>query len=702
MVTMTNLGKKMKNLLILLGILIMSSTMLLSNEVIDVTKKPEPLPAKEFVFPKYQETKLANGVKVFIIEDHEQPTFSFRILIPGGNTLDGEKPGLAELTAEMLTKGAGKLSALQIAQKLDGVGASLDISSQPDYFVIRGACITKHISTLLEVLSEVLLRPTFPKDELDKLKPRVIASIRHEKSRGSSLAAALTRKVIYGEKHPYGRRKTEESIQSITIEDIKEFYKKSFLPDWASLVIVGDVKEKEIIPIFDKVLKDWKKANIPPISMPPISPSPLGVYFVKRPGSVQSSIVISTPTVEINHPDYETLDLAANIMGSGFAGRLFRTLRETYAYTYTPFGYQTSSKYANRFSCGAEVRNPVTDSAIDVIKDQLRLLATEPPSEEELNRIKKVEIGNYLMSFESSDFVASLIQDAYFNGIPLARLKEYPKRVEQMTPYDLQRVAKQFMHPDKAYIVVVGSPEVEPKLERFGKIYEYDLDLNPLTGEKAKLEKVSISPKELIEKYSASRGGQQFIDKVKSLIFEGNASLSVQGQNLNGKIVNRFKSPLKKHQFVDFGMFQSEVWFNQKDGWSKVQGKVEKMDQNEVDKLFFETAVLKDFDQILPNFKVEILGKQGSNILAKFTNSRGFEATAYFDVTSFLLNKIETIENTPQGPVPVTTEYKKWENIDGYLFPVFFKTTNPMFTIEVENHVQINPEIDDKEFVPIE
>ncbi|MGQ9819674.1 MAG: M16 family metallopeptidase [Candidatus Kapaibacteriales bacterium] len=690
----------MTKLMVYLAILTISSSVMIASEIIDVTKKPEPLPSKDFVFPKFQEAKLENGMKVYIIEDHEQPTFSFRILIPGGSLLDKEKPGLAELTAEMLTKGAGQLSAYQIAQKLDGIGASLDISSQSDYFIIRGSCLLKHSQTLLNVLSDVLMKPTFPKEELEKLKPRIIAAIRNEKSRGSSVASALTRKIVYGENHPYGRQKTEESVKSITIEDIRNFYKKSFIPDWASLVIVGDVKEKDIVPLFNKVLKDWKKANMPSISLPPIKPSPLGVYFVERPASVQSSIVVSTPTVEIFHPDYETIDLASSIIGSGFAGRLFRTLRETYSYTYTPFGYQTSSKFANRFSCGAEVRNQVTDSAIDVIREQLRLLATEPPSEDELNRIKKVEIGSYLMSLENSEFVASLIQDAYFYGLPIERVKDYPKRIELMTPYDIQRVARQYMHPDKAYIVVVGNPEVKTKLEKFGKIFEYDLDLNPLTGEKAKLEKISLSPKELIQKYTDTRGGKQFLERVRTVVIEGNAQLSIQGQNLNGKIVEKFKHPLMKYQLVDFGVFQNQIWFNDNKGWSKGQGQVDKLEQSEIDKLFFEYSILIAFDQLIPNFHLEVLGKQGDNILVKFTNARGFESTAYFDVNTFILNKLESFENSPQGLIPITIEYKRWGKIDEFLFPVEVKTTNPMFTMEVTNNVRINQDIPDTEFIP--
>ena len=691
----------MKSFIVILSLFyFLSVGMASAEEKIDVTKKPEPLAGKEFVFPEYQESKLSNGIKVFIVEDHEQPTFAFRILIPGGSAYDGDKPGLAELTAEMLTKGAGKWSALEIAQKLDGVGATLDISASPDYFTIYGSCILKHIPTLMDVLSQVVLNPTFPKDEFEKLKKRVISAIKNEKARPLSVATALSKKVLYGENHPYGKRKTEETVEKITLEDVRAFFNKYFKPDYATLVVTGDIKEKEIIPVFNKALGNWKKGNLPPLIMAPPQPEPLGVYFVHRPASVQSSIVLATPTVEITNPDYEALDVAASIMGSGFAGRLFRTLRETYSYTYTPFGYQTSSKFANRFACGAEVRNPVTDSAIDVIKEQLYLLATDPPSEDELNRIKKVKVGNYLMSFENAEFVASSIQSVYFYGKPISYLKDYPKIINQLTPYDIQKVAKKYMHPDKAYIVVVGNPDVKGKLERFGKIFEYDLDLNPMTGEKAKLEPVKMSGEEIISKYLESRGGKDFLQSVKTIVSEGNAELQAQGQTLKGKILLKIKSPLKKYELFDFGMFQSEVWHNNDKSWAKVQSQVEELKFKEVDKNIFDIAIEKDIDLLTKNFKVDVLGKQNGKILVKFTTPRGFESTVYFDEKTYLIDQIEGTEESPQGPIPVTSIFAKWDKVGNFLFPTKIKTTNPMFTIETEYTIKINEELDDSIFQP--
>jgi len=690
---------KINGIVILLLITFLTNVMI-AEEKIDVTKKPEPLPEKEFVFPKFQETKLSSGMKVFIVEDHEQPTFGFRILIPGGSAYDGDKPGLAEIVAEMLTKGAGKMSAYEIASKLDGVGAELNITANPDHFVISGSCILKHIPVLLDVLSQVISNPTFPKDEFEKLKQRVISGIKSEKSRPLTVATSLSKKILYGENHPYGKKKTEESVNSITLDDVKTFFSKFFKPDHATLVITGDVTEKEILPYFEKAFSGWKKGKLAQLTFPPTKPEPLGVYFVERPASVQSTIVLATPTVEITHPDYEALDLAASIIGSGFAGRLFRTLRETYSYTYTPFGYQTSSKFANRFACGAEVRNQVTDSAIDVIKEQLYLLATEPASDEELNRIKKVKIGNYLMSFENSEFIASLIQNAYFYGKPMSYLKEYPKIINQLTAYDIQKVAKKYMHPDKAYIVVVGNPDVKGKLEKYGKIFVYDLDLKPITGEKGKVEPVNLKPEDILAKYIAARGGNETIQKINSLIVESKANLSFQGQNLEGKIIDKIKTPLKRYQLVDFGMFQSEVWLNNDKSWAKVQGKVEELKEKESDKNIFDLAIWKDFELLSQRFKAEVIGKQGNNVLVKFKSPSGYEATVYFDANTYLINQIETTEDTPQGPIPVTSNYIKWDTVDGFVFPSKVKNTNPMFTVEVENVVKLNEKIDDSEFQP--
>ncbi|MGA2297860.1 MAG: pitrilysin family protein, partial [FCB group bacterium] len=256
-----------------------------------VTTKPEPLPEQEFTFPSYTEYTLKNGLKVFIIEDNEQPTVTIQLLVAGGTSVDGEKPGIADMTAELLTKGTKKYNALELAQKLDGVGASINASANVDYITVSGGSLTKHLNLLIDAFSEVVLRPSFPGKEFDKLVPKMLAGIQEEKASPGTLAANLAKKVIYGDTHPYALQPSEASIKEIKNDDIENYYKNYFKPNNASIAIVGDVKPKEILDKLEKALGTWKKGDVPKIKIPPAKPLPIGVYFVNRPASVQSSIL---------------------------------------------------------------------------------------------------------------------------------------------------------------------------------------------------------------------------------------------------------------------------------------------------------------------------------------------------------------------------------------------------------------------------
>ncbi|MFP4529343.1 MAG: M16 family metallopeptidase, partial [Candidatus Kapaibacterium sp.] len=439
----------MKNIARLL-IIMFVAVVPLAAQGLDVTKKPEPIDKKEFVFPEYNSVMLENGMRAYFIKDDEQPTFVMRVLIPGGSSIEGEKTGLADITTGLMTKGAAGMSAFEIARKLDGVGASLSVSAGGDYVQIVVSCLKKHVPLVLETMNDVLTKPEFPQDEFDKLVKQMIAGIQYEKSEPGAVSTKLAKKTIYGEDHPYAQHATEKSIKSITIDDVKDYYNKYIVPNYATVAVIGDIDPADIKPEIEKALAGWNKGKDYEIEIPKANPMPKGVYFISRPASVQSVVSYNTAGVGFAHPDYETLDMAASVIGAGFAGRLFRTLREKYSYTYTPFGYLTSSKYTNRFSCGADVRNSVTDSALNVIFNQINDLAQNGPADDELMRVKNYTIGSYLMNFESSEFIASLVQDADFYGIPIGKVKNYPDRAGKITAREIRKAAAKYLSPADA------------------------------------------------------------------------------------------------------------------------------------------------------------------------------------------------------------------------------------------------------------
>ena len=691
----------MKNLFILSLITFFIVINMQANEKIDPTVKPESLPAKDFNFPKYETATLSNGLKIFVVKDDQQPTIVFRLMISGGSAVEGSKTGVADLTAQILSKGAGTRTAYDIANALDGIGASVNVSASGDFSIVSGSCLKKHLPLVLEITKDILTKPTFPETEFPKLVSQMVASIKQEKSRSSSVAAVISRIALYGINHPYSKKASEESLKQITVSDLKSYFNSYFLPNNATMSIIGDIDIKEAKSDLEKYFGDWKKGSIGDLTVPKAEPMPLGVYFVKRAVATQSSVVVATPAVARNHPDYDVLNLSSSVIGAGFAGRLFRTLREQYSYTYTPFGYLTQAKYINRFACGADVRSDVTDSSVTVIMDQLKLLATEIPGDDELNRLKKYEVGQYLMSFASAEFVGSLIQNAYFYGIDIKDVKNYHNKIQGFTPLQIQETAAKYMNPQSAYIIVVGKPEVLPTLEKFGKVYEYNMDYQPISGENAKMDKVDLTNEQLIDKYVTAIGGKEKVNSINSMTMTGTMVFEMQGQTFPGDVVEKTKLGNKQYKLFNIpGVTANEVWADGTNAWMKAQATVDQAQGEDKDKILKEAVLFGDAKLLENGNKCEILGKQQNNILLKVTYKSGLESTYYYDADTYLINKIESVEMMGTDPMPITTTFSDYKDFNGIKMPTTVKADNPMYNFKLSVDYKFNEVMDDSIFAP--
>jgi len=684
---------KYLNLFIILLLLSIKSM----TQEININQKPEPLSEFEFKFPKYKVERLKNGLKVFLIEDKEQPTIAFRVLIKGGSSVDSEKSGIADLTSGLLTKGTKNYNADQIANTLDGVGASISASANADFISIYAQSLKKHEELLLKMLKEVILEPTFPKSEFEKLQKQTIASIQYEKSNPSTLAQSLSRIAIYGEEHPYAKRNTEESINSITRDDIINYYNKWFKSNNATIAVIGDFEEKEILQDLENSFSDWSKGELTNIELPNVKTLPKGVYFVSRPNSVQSSIVVTTLTVPIKNRYYETLGLASNIIGA-FSGRLFMTLREKYSYTYTPFGFQTRTRAINRFACGADVAKDKTDSAISVILSELQSLTNNPPTDEEFNRIRQYSLGSYLMSMESSSFIASLIQNTDFYGLMIEELPKYPNRLQSMTPYDIRIVANEYINPKNAQIIVVGDPSIKESLTKFGQLFEYDLDLNKVD---LKLERIKLTVEELLEKYIDAIGGINTINKINAIQSKATSEMKINGQVFSGDIYTIKTKDGRMYEKSDFRLFYSETWVDSNQAWINIQNTTTELKDKELYRILFDANIFPLLNFSKFNIKSNILGKNSKYTVLETINRNAEKNIYYFNNNNYLLAKKETIINRENLIELFTEIYEDYQKIDGILLPT--KITNKsetMNSITYHNYV-INPKFDENIFKPI-
>jgi predicted Zn-dependent peptidase len=446
---------------------------------VDRTKKPEPGPAPEAAFPDYTTKILPNGLKVFVIQDDRKPSVTFRLLIKGGSSADGEKPGLSGFVATLLNRGTKTRDALIIAQQSDYIGSRLEASTGADALSVGASALTKYTEKILELLVDVTLNPVFPEEQFAKEQKRALSNLAAEKQQPEVLGGKLAARVVYGPEHPYGRYRTEESLKSITHDDLVKYHDTWFAPNNATLAIVGDVDPAIVIPQVERAFVVWEQKNLPADkSVAPAEVKGLSIHLVDRPGSVQSNIIVAEPGPARSDPDTPELNVLNATLGGGFSGRLFQNLREKHGWTYGAYSAFDMQKRAGGFTASAETRNEVTAPATQEILKEIKRLQDEPVPDAELELQRQYNVGNYLLSLENAGRTAQRVQDIDLYGLPEDFYKKYAKRMASTSAAKVQELAKKHLSTENVAIVVVGEArQIQPELEKIGAVTVYDLDL---------------------------------------------------------------------------------------------------------------------------------------------------------------------------------------------------------------------------------
>lgn len=448
---------------------------------VDRTKRPEAGAAPAASFPEFTEKILPNGLKVFIVESKRQPTVTLRLLIKSGDLYDGDKTGLAGLTASLLDRGTTSRNAQQFVQEVDFLGARFGAGADEDSTSVSISGLVKYLPKLVDLFADAVIHPTFPADELTKEKKKVMSALAREKQQPSVLAAKLRDRLIFGT-HPYGAFATETTVGAIARDDIAGFHTAHFMPNRATLAVVGDVKAATVMALIEKAFGDWKPGTPPSVTLPEFpSQDQTAVYLVDRPGSVQSTVIVAAPGVPRNSRDFPELSVVNSTLGGGFSGRLFQNLREKNAFTYGAGSRFSPQLLGGLFSASTDVRNDVTQPAVTEIINELKRIREQPIDEKELAMQRDYLAGNYLLSLESPGTTAARVQEIEFYGLPADYYKTYARRVTGVTPERAKELAQKYLRDDKLTIVVVGEAnEIKPMLEKLAPVTVYDTDLQPV------------------------------------------------------------------------------------------------------------------------------------------------------------------------------------------------------------------------------
>jgi zinc protease len=427
-----------------------------------IDQPPQALPAKPVDFPPYEVRTLSNGLRVLVVLHHEQPSVSFRLLIGAGAVQEpADRPGVASFVAALLDQGTATRSAVEIANLIDSAGAIMGVGSGNELTFVQGAVIKDRTDQALGVVADLVQRPAFAPAEIDLHRRQTLSSLQVGYDDPDYIAGVVFDRLVFGA-HPYGRPNdgTPESIARITREDLVAFHRAWFVPNNALLAVVGDLTAGEAFAAADKAFGSWARRDVPAIKTIEPPPPTQRVIVIDRPGSAQTEIRVGHLGVARTHPDFLPLDLAIRILGGEGANRLFGVLRSERGLTYGASAEFHTYKNSGDIVAETDTRSSATGQSLKLMVEEFWRLQRESVSTGELTGAQEFLAGNFPLTIESPANIAQQVLAHLFYGLELSEIETYRDRVVRATPADIQRVAKQFLKPDKLSIVLVGDAAV--------------------------------------------------------------------------------------------------------------------------------------------------------------------------------------------------------------------------------------------------
>lgn len=426
---------------------------------VDRTAPPTLGPPPALKLPPVVVRQLPNGLKLMVVERHKLPVADFLLVVPAGATANpANVAGIAGLTAQMLPEGTTTRNALQIADQMAYLGITLHANSGWDATTVSLSTPTAQLDSALALFADVALHPSFPATEFARNKQDRLTDLLQIKDRGPAIADRVFPAIVYGTDSPYGRPAsgTEPSVTAMTATDLAAFYKAHFIPNSATMVIVGDVTPAEVERKIGALFGGWTKGAASPVTVSVPSTLPAtNIYLVNKPDAAQSSFRIGGVGVRRATPDYFPIQVMNTALGGSFTSRLNQVLREAKAYTYGASSRFDMRKFAGPFVARSEIVSAKTDSALIDFMAQLRAIRDTMPTTELTKTKRYVEL-ELPSAFETTGDIAQRLADVALYGLPLDYYNDFVANIDAVTQADVQRVAQKYIDPAHMAIVIVG------------------------------------------------------------------------------------------------------------------------------------------------------------------------------------------------------------------------------------------------------
>jgi zinc protease len=446
---------------VLTPLLLLAPAVLAAQQSPNPNAPPAPV-APSLRVPAVRSFALPNGIQVRFVEQNELPLVQVTLSVPGGSRLDGPTAGMATFIAGMLDEGAGTRDALALQSELAYLGANLGTSADWDRFTVGLKVPTRSLPAALALMADVAMRPTFRADEVRRQRDLRLTALLSSRDQPNTLAGLAFNQAVFPATHPYSRNAIGDSVTVATYDSsmVRRFYDGAMRPERATIYVVGAVREGEMKTLLTQQFGSWKPNGtalpLPAALATVPHPATTRVWLVDKPEAAQSVIYIGWPGVERTSPDYPALAVLNTLLGGSFTSRLNMNLRETKGYSYGASSGFTFRAAPGPFLASSAVRTNVTDSSLIEIFKEIRNVRDTPVPQDELARAKNnVELG-LPGTLESTSQIASQMSQLATFGLALDELPKLAARVRAVTAADVQRVARQYLTPDRAHVVVVG------------------------------------------------------------------------------------------------------------------------------------------------------------------------------------------------------------------------------------------------------
>jgi len=445
---------------------------------------PKPGPMHALNLPVPDIFKLSNGLTVYFHYRAGLPVAAANLVFntgSGANPVD--KPGLASFTANMLQQGTETRNAIQIADEAALLGTALSSGANMDSSSVGASSLTKNFSGVLDLISDIVLHPTFPPDEVERRRASRLAAFTDERSDPETIVARTGVSALFGPHNPFGydNSGTEPSIKAMTREDMMNFWKTNYVPNNAALVVSGNIPADDLKALAENKFGAWKSGElaVPPIGAPETTKAK--IIIVDRPGAQQTMVRLLQIGVARATPDYPALEVMNSELGGLFSSRINLNLREEHGYTYGAASFFVYRRALGYFGAGGGIRTDVTAPAVTEILKEIHRMIDTPMKPDELSLAKDSQSRSLPGIFETNSGEAGALSEIFMYSLARDYFSTLPEKLNAVTAEDAEAVAKKYLHPEQMILVCVGDrAKIEPELVKLdlGAVEIRDADGN--------------------------------------------------------------------------------------------------------------------------------------------------------------------------------------------------------------------------------